>query len=157
MFTYLHVFVGKQEATSLLGHDNHLYVGTAAGMVEVFESETGNFVRSFSWHASGVNVLIELPPEIKQSICAECSSAKSLPSSHQSLAKNEIVPYQRVCQEQRNNFGLSQLHLVCRSISYSDAPLMISIGNDLAKSVKINCENKSHNAILLTWTGIPSM
>ena len=152
-------FTGKNRATSLLGHDNHLYVGTSAGMVEVFESESGNHLQLFSWHADRVNALIELPPEIKPSICAECSTAKCLPLSHQSLAKNDIVPYQRVYQEsclQRNPSALMGLHLIHRSATYSDAPLMVSIGSHLAESVRINYENKSHNAILFTWTGIPS-
>ena len=160
MITYVHdIFAGKQQATSLVGHDNHLYVGTSAGMVEVYESESGNLLQLFSWHANGVNALIELPPEIRQSICAECSSAKSMTSPRQTLAKNELVPYQRVYQEsqlQRKTSRLSGLHLIQKSVTYSDAPLMVSIGNDLAESVKINYENKSNDAVLLTWTGIPS-
>lgn len=154
------VFItGDQHATSLLGHDNHLYVGTSAGTVEVYESESGDLLQLFSWHAAGVMGLMELPPEIKQSIYAECSSARCLPSTHQSLVKNEIVPYQRVCQEsclQRNTYALSRLKLIHKSVTYSDAPLMVSIGNGLAESVKINCENKSHDTILFTWSGIPS-
>ena len=152
-------FTGGHRATSLLGHDNHLYVGTSAGVVEVYESESGDLLQLFSWHAAGVTALIELPPEMKQSICAECSSARCLPSTHQSLVNNEIVPYQRVCQEsclQRNTYALSRLHLIHKSMTFSDTPLMISIGNGLAESVKINCESESHDAILFTWSGVPS-
>ena len=137
-----------------MGHYNHLYVGTSAGMVEVYESESGDLLQLFSWHASGVNALIELPPEIKQSVCAECSSAKPMAAPHQTLAKNELVPYQRVYQESKLQRKLSGL--LGKSVICSDAPLMVSIGGDLAEPVKINYENKSHDAVLLTWTGIPS-
>ena len=140
---------------SLMGHYNHLYVGTSAGMVEVYESESGDLLQLFSWHASGVNALIELPPEIKQSVCAECSSAKPMAAPHQILAKNELVPYQRVYQESKLQRRLSRISGLQKTVICSDAPLMVSIGRDLAEPVKINYENKSHDAILLTWTGIP--
>ena len=151
---------GEGPATSLVGHYNHLYVGTSAGVVEVYESESGELLELFSWHTSRVDALIELPPEIKRSICAECSSVKSMPLPRSSLSKNDLVPYQRVCQEsskqQRkiSRSKLSGLNLIQRSIGHSDAPLMVSIGGDLAESIKINYEDKSHDAILLTWTGI---
>lgn len=152
-------FVGKQPATSLLGHNDHLYVGTCAGTVEVIESKSGRLLQLFSWHANEVNALIELPPEIKQSICAECSSAKCVPLPHQAVVKNDIVPYQRVCQESFLRLDASRrsrLYSIPKSAMYSDAPLMVSIGNDLAESVKINYGDKSDDVILLTWTGIPS-
>jgi len=138
-----------------------LYVGTSAGTVEVFESESGCHLQLFSWHASSVNALIELPPEIKQCICAECSSAKCVPLTHQLLHK---IDTQRVSQEsslQRDasNFTsighISGLNSMQKSFRSSDSPLMVSIGNDLAESIKINCENKSHDVILFTWTGLP--
>ena len=140
----------------------------------MFESESGCLLQSFSWHAGRVDALIELPSQIKQSICAECSSAKCVTSPHQSLVKNDIVPYQRVLQEsylQRETSKFipdhykSELH---KSVRNLEAPLMISVGHDLADSIKQitnksqdNCKNKSqdvnlsHDVILFTWTGIP--
>ena len=155
-------FVGKKPATSMIGHYNHLYVGTSAGVVEVYESESGKLLELFSWHASNVDALIELPPEIKRSVCAEYSSARPMASPRSTLSRDELVPYQRVFQESSkqqkkiSRSKLSGLHLIQKSVTNADAPLMVSIGSDLAESVKINYEDKSHDAILLTWTGISS-
>ena len=157
-------------ATSLLGHKNHLYVGTSTGTIEVFESKSGCFLQQFTWHAK-VNALLELPQEIKQSICGECSSTKCVKlAHHQSFKDNLIVPKKRISQEiylQRsapvsqlahnskgNKSGLCPTQ---KSTLLQDSPLIVSLGNDLADQLHVSSNNQTsmHDIIeLLTWTGL---
>ena len=154
----------------MLGHKNHLYVGTSAGTVEVFESESGCFLQQFSWHTK-VNALLELPQEIKQSICGECSSTKCVKlAHHQSFKDNLIVPKKRISHEihlQKSAPGSTHAYIsksyksgLCstqQSALLQDPPLIVSLGNDLADQLHVssNDQTSTHNIIeLLTWTGL---
>lgn len=147
-----------------------MYVGTSAGTVEVFESETGSFLQQFSWHAK-VNALLELPQEIKQSICGEHSSTKCVKlAHHQSFRDNLIIPKKRVSQELYLQRSASGSQLAYNSKSYKsglystqqtmllqDSPLIVSLGNDFADQLSILSSNQTpmHNIVeLLTWTGL---
>ena len=75
-------------------------------------SESGHSLQQFSWH-SNVNVLLELPQDIKQCICAECSSKKCAElTHHQSFIDNPIISKRRISQgaylHQDYNFLLIQ-------------------------------------------------
>lgn len=147
-----------------------MYVGTSAGTVEVFESDSGCFLQQFSWHTK-VNALLELPQEIKQSICGECSSTKYVKlAHHHSFKDNLIVSKKRISHEihlQRSAPGSAQaynsksnksgLYSTQQSTLLQDSPLIVSLGNDLADQLHISSSNQTsmHDIIeLLTWTGL---
>lgn len=153
--------------TALHGHKNHLYIGTSLGTVKVFDSEGGCFLQQFSWHDSKVESLLQLPPDIKRSICAEFSHSKCTPLQHLQSPDSPIVSRKRAQQEpilqksvpimQANvkNFksGLCSVQLPVRHL---DTPLMISIGSGLANHLNINDSQNftGSTTTLLTWTGV---
>ena len=135
----------------------------------MFESESGCFLQQFSWHAK-VNALLKLPQEIKQSICAECSSTKCMKLAHrQSFQNNLIVPKKRFSQEvylQRSASGSqlpfnsksykSGLYSMQQSTLLMDSPLIVSLGNDLADQLSIASSQTSVSE-LLAWTGVSTV
>ena len=136
----------------------------------MFESDSGCFLQQFSWHTK-VNALLELPQEIKQSICGECSSTKCVKLAHHySFKDNLIVSKKRISHEihlQRSAPGSTQaynsksnksgLYSTQQSTLLQDSPLIVSLGNDLADQLHISSSNQTsmHDIIeLLTWTGL---
>ena len=139
----------------------------------MFESESGSFLQQFSWHAK-VNALLELPQEVKQSICGECSSTKCVKLAHrQSFKDNLIIPKKRVFQElylqksatgsqlaYNSNSYKSGLYPTQQSTPLQDSPLIVSLGNNLADQLSIPPSNQTsmHNIVeLLTWTGLKTI
>ena len=135
----------------------------------MFESESGCFLQTFSWHAK-VNALLKLPQEIKQSICAEYSLTGCVKlAHHQSFQNNLVVPKKRVSQEvylQRSASGSqlpfnsksykSGLYSTQQSTLLMESPLIVSLGNDLADHLSIASDQTSMSRILelLAWTGL---
>lgn len=133
------------------------------------ESESGCFLQQFSWHAK-VNALLKLPHEIKQSICAECSSTKCVKLGHcQSFKDDLIIPKKRISQEvylQKSASGSqmpfdsksfkSGLYSIQQSTPLLDSPLIVSLGNDFADCLNVtsNQNSMSRAVELLTWTGV---
>ena len=154
-FSYIctFVFAGENgEVTALLGHKKCLYIGTSLGTVEVFDSESGCFLQQFMWHGNKVQSLLELPPEIKKSICAEYSSEKYKSVSHSELVK-EFVPRKRRSQEsflQRRSFSAQKLTFS------TDFPLIATLGVNMANSLNFSNQSSTSNPMFLTWTGLPS-
>ncbi|XP_065896958.1 leucine-rich repeat serine/threonine-protein kinase 1-like isoform X2 [Dysidea avara] len=147
--------------TSLLGHENQLYVGTSSGNIEVYDSECGIFLQRYSMHCAKVRRILKLPPEIHQCICAESFPTMNSVSydsnitehvSSKLINKNgDITPKERSQQEyflqQSSSTSLPQL-------SYT-APLIVSIGDGLANWLNMGSVDKiaCPNLELLTWTG----
>lgn len=114
-------------------------------------------MQQFSWHAN-INALLELPPEIKQSICAEYLSEKCL-----KLAHNQSNHKKRISQETylQGSALESNLPFNSKSHKYSmeqssllqDSPLIVSFGNDWADHLSM-ISNNSRTVKLLTWTGL---
>ena len=142
-----------------------MYVGTSAGTVEIFESESGCFLQQFSWHAS-VNVLLELPQEIKQSICGECVKVEHHQSFKDDL--NEDISLEAYLYLQRTSGSRvrfdskcynSELHSTQQSMPLLDSPVIVSLGNELADCLRITSNQTSSipSAVeFLIWTGLHS-
>ena len=135
-----------------------MYVGTSSGKVEVYDSESGRFLQRFSWHSSKVDALIELPPEIKQSICAESeartkrvkyATQHSIDSSIQKIRHSEQASFQS-----RNN--ASGVYYVPAKPLLQNSPLIISLGDGLAEHLNMGNQNPEQKVKLLTWTGYPT-
>ena len=153
--------------TALLGHKNHLYIGTSLGTVEVFDSESGCFLQQFSWHDSKVESLLQLPPEIKQSICAECSHSKCTPLQHHQSLESPLVSKKRVQQESflQKSASIMQadtksfksgLYSVQSPVKCLDTPLIIGIGSGLADHLNVNRSQRlftESTTTFITWTG----
>jgi len=147
--------------TSLLGHENQLYVGTSSGNVEVYDSECGILVQKYSLHCAKVRRILKLPPETHRCICAELFPADKTDAYHSSAIVNissrlantceDVTPKKRTlqqhCMQQRSGSSLP-----CLS---STAPLIVSIGDGSAKWLKMDSTIKAPHANLelLTWTG----
>ena len=149
----------KCQSTSLLGHKNHLYVGTSSGKVEVYNSENGNFFQQFSWHSSKVNDLIELPLEIKQSICAESKTHQgkvhhySLQSSISDTIEVNRAKSVRVHGSYMTNSKSGLYSVPVQSLPLN-SPLIISFGDNLAEHLNIGDQNAQQKKIeFLMWTG----
>ena len=150
--------------TSLLGHKNHLYVGTSLGKVEVFDSESGHFLKTFSWHSNKVDALIELPPEIKQSICAESKASQSERKvRHKSLQPNFDVdggPLRKISWQppslQSSSYSRSGVYSVPKRPFSQNSPLIVSLGDNLSKKLSMGNQNSEQSVELLTWTGYPT-
>ena len=61
---------GNHHVTALHGHENHLYIGTSLGTVEVFDSESGCFLQQFSWHDNKVESLFHIQNVLLYYICS---------------------------------------------------------------------------------------
>ena len=147
----------KGYCTSLLGHKNHLYVGTSIGKVEVFDSKSGYFLQQFSWHSSKVDALIELPPEIKQSVCAE-SKTHEKKVRHYSLPSLQ-VKLRKVSEQssvESNNYSRSGVYSLPIQPLLQNYPLIISLGGKLAEHLNMGNQNSEQRVELLTWTGYPT-
>ena len=149
----------KCQSTSLLGHKHHLYVGTSSGKVEVYNSENGYFLQQFSWHSSKVDDLIELPPEIKQSICAESKTHQGK-VHHYSLQSSisdtiEASRKKSVCVlGSYMSKSKSGLYSVPAQSLPLNSPLIVSFGDNLAEHLNIGDQNAQQKKIeFLMWTG----
>ena len=146
--------------TSLLGHKNHLYVGTSIGKVEVFDSKNGYFLQQFSWHSSKVDALMELPPEIRQSVCAE-SKTREKKVRHHSLQVNFdlIRPPRKVSVQpsfEPNSDSRSGMYSLPMQPLLQNYPLIVSLGDNLAEHLNMGNQNSEQSVELLTWTGYPT-
>ena len=146
------------QVTALLGHQNDLYIGTSIGTVEIFDSESGCFLQQFSWHESTVKSLIELPPEIKKSICAEHSPVKyKSVSRNESLADNDrIVPRKRVSQESflKRNESFQGMLSTTKPAESTKCPLITSLGLNLADCLNCSSKKPPDSVTFLTWAGL---
>ena len=135
-----------------------MYVGTSYGKVEVHDSESGCFLQQFAWHSSKVNALIELPPDIKKSICAE-SKALDRKVQHISLQFNPDSIPKRISDglpKKMSHYSKPGLYSVPAQPLLMNSPLIISLGDDLAEHLNIGDQNVGHRVDLLTWTGYPT-
>ena len=151
------MFIGY-DVTSLLGHNNQLYVGTSSGLVEVHDSEKGIILQQYSMHVSAVHRIMKLPPEIHKCICAELfptvKSNAELPNhvgGRSADNDEDVIPKERSLQEHALQQSSSPY---LPRLLYS-APLIVSIGDGLANWLNIDGKERTtdHNLELLTWTG----
>ena len=154
-------FIDEREyCTSLLGHKYHLYVGTSLGKVAVFDSENGDLLQQFSWHASKVDALMELPPEIKQSICTESKTREKKVLHHSLQIDFDSIKLLRKVSEQPSFQSNSFRKLRTRSLPTQplsqNYPLIVSLGDYLAEHLNIGNQNSDQRVNLLTWTGYPT-
>ena len=141
--------------TSLLGHENHLYVGMSSGNVKVYDSQAGHFLQQFSLHSSDVDALLKLPPEIKECICGESRkiqkkahiSLLDLPSK---LQKQRRLSGHSLCQLKDHQSGMCSMLVQPFLIN---TPLIVSLGNNLADYLGIGRKNSEKRVEFLTWTG----
>ena len=149
----------RSQCTSLLGHENHLYVGTSSGKVEVYDSESGHFLQRFSWHSNKVHALIELPSEIKQSICAESETcAKRMKHVTQHSIDSNRIQKRRLSEQPPflSRKHESGVYYVSAKPLLQNSPLIISLGDGLAKCLNMDNQNSEQELELLTWTGYPT-
>ena len=146
--------------TSLLGHKNHLYVGTSLGKVAVFDSESGNLLQQFLWHSSKVDALMELPPEIKQSICTESKTREKKVLHHSLQIDFDSIKLSRKISEQpsfqSNSYSRSHTHSLPTQELLQNYPLIVSLGDKLAEHLSMGNQNSEQRVELLTWTGYPT-
>lgn len=128
------------------------------------DSESDSFFQQFSLHASKVESLLQLPPDIKQSICAECSHSKCVPLVHHQSLDSPLVSRKRVQQESFLQKSASTDVKTFKSGFYPavqlpanclDTPLMISIGSGLADHLNmLNSQTIAESSTaFFTWTG----
>jgi len=130
----------------------------------VFDSESGCFLQQFLWHRNKVQSLLELPPEIKKSVCAEYSCEKYRSVSYGEMGA-EFVPQKRRSQEsflQRRSqwffskYYKSGMHSEQKKTFSTDFPLIATLGVNVADSLNFRNQNCTNNPMFLTWTGLPS-
>ena len=138
-----------------------MYIGTSLGTVEVFDSESGYFLQQFLWHGSKVQLLLELPPEIKKSICAEYSSEKYRSVSYGEMGA-EFVPQKRRSQESflqrrsQSKYYKSGMQSEQKQTFCTDFPLIATLGVNVADSLNFSDQNCTNSPMFLTWTGLLS-
>lgn len=59
------------QVSSLATSGRHLFIGTTAGTVGKFDSETLQLVTSYHWHKGKCRTLLAMPREMEPCICAE--------------------------------------------------------------------------------------
>ena len=125
----------------------------------MFDSESGDFLQQFSWHSSKVDVLMELPPEIKRSICAE-SKTREKKVRHHSLQVNfDLIRQSRKVSEQpfqSNSCSRSGMYSLPIQPLLQNYPLIVSLGDKLAEHLNMGTQNSEQRVELLTWTGYPT-
>jgi len=140
--------------TSLLGHENQLYVGTSFGNVEVYDSEKGVFLLKYSIHEKKVRRMLKLPSEIHQCICAE-----SFPKVNSNPKQSTSPPPADVCATPTKisvkEYALQQRKSAIFNFQPQQhtAPLIISIGDGLANWLDNTKESLTQGPQLLMWTG----
>ena len=124
----------------------------------MYESESSDFLQRFSWHSSKVDALIELPPKIKQNICAESkvsikrvkyATQYSIDSSIRKRRLSEPPPLQS------RNYKSGVYYVPAKPL-LQNSPLIISLGDGLAENLNIGNQNYEQTVELLTWTGYPT-
>ena len=141
--------------TSLLGHENQLFVGTSFGNVEVYDSEKGVFLLKYSIHEKKVRRMLKLPSEIHQCICAELfprvNSNPEQSISPPPPADVCVTPTKRIVKE----CALQQKKSVIFDFQLQQhtAPLIASIGDGLANWLNDTKESVTQGPQLLMWTG----
>ena len=131
----------------------------------MFDSESGYFLKKFSWHSNKVDALIELPPEIKQSICAESKASQNKRKvRHKSLQPNFDVdggPLRKTSWQpislQSSSYNRSGVYSLPKQPLLQNYPLMVSLGDNLAEHLNIGNQNSEQRVELLTWTGHPTI
>ena len=158
--------------TSLLGHENQLYIGTLYGNVEVYDSESIILLQQFSLHDGRVCRMLKLPPEVYQCVCAELllitNNECVRTESKLSLSDEDLTPRKRVLQEHALHQDSSLLPVVNGKLDplasklqlpptdpqCIRAPLIISLGNGKANWLSMNVDStKDFLPHLLTWSG----
>ena len=125
----------------------------------MYNSESGHFFQRFSWHSNKVHALIELPTEIKQSICAESETREkkvkhvTQHSINLSHVKKRRLSEQAPFQSRKYESGV---YYVPAKPLLQSSPLIISLGDDLAECLKMDDQNSEQKVELLTWTGYPT-
>ena len=157
--------------TSLLGHENQLYVGTLHGNVEVYDSESGTLLQQLSLHAGEVSRMLKLPAEVYQCVCAElnmvthecvCIESKVNPSD-ESFASQRKVLQEHTLQHDSSvlptndgKFHPFTSKLQQPSTDDIKAPLIITLGNGKADWLNVGNAENSSQPHLLTWSGYGS-
>ena len=126
----------------------------------MFDSESGDFLQQFSWHSSKIDALMELPPEIKQSVCAE-SKTREKKVRHHSLQVNfDLIRASRKVSEQpsfeSNSYSRSGVYSLPIQPLLQNYPLIISLGDNLAEHLNMGNQSSKQRVELLTWTGYPT-
>ena len=138
--------------TSLLGHENQLYVGTLHGNVEVYDSESGTLLQQLSLHAGKVSRMLKLPAEVYQCVCAELLFIANDECAHTesrlSVANGSLLP-KRLEHTLQQDSSSQQLP----STDHIKAPLIISLGNGKADWLNVDSATHASRPHLLTWSG----
>ena len=126
----------------------------------MFDSESGDFLQQFSWHSSKVDALMELPPEIKQSICAENKTCEKKVRHHSLQVNFDSIKYSRKVSEQpsfeSNSYTRSGVYSLPIQPLLQNYPLIVSLGDNLAEHLNVGNQNSEQRVELLTWTGHPT-
>ena len=59
------------QVSNLVCSGRSVIVGSSAGSVAIFDSETANVLRFFSWHKDKVRMLLLMPPQMEPCVSAE--------------------------------------------------------------------------------------
>ena len=125
----------------------------------MFDSGSGNFLQQFSWHSSKIDALMELPPEIKQSVCAENKTRTKKVLHHSLQVDFESVKASRKISEQpfqSNSYSRSGVYSLPIQPLLQNCPLIVSLGDNLAEHLNMGNQNSEQRVELLTWTGYPT-
>lgn len=137
--------------TSLVGHENQLYVGTLHGNVEVYDSESGTLLQQLSLHTGKVSRMLKLPAEVYQCVCAELLLTANDDFAHteSSLGLSHKSEQHTLKQDTSSQQPPSTDHI--------KAPLIISLGNGKADWLNVGNGEHASQPHLLTWSGYGSI
>ena len=151
----------------MLGHENHLYVGTFHGYVTVYDSEGASFLQQFSLHVGKVYRMLELPREVYQCVCAELlliTNREIVRTESLDLSDTSVTPRKRMLQEhtlqQKPVINGNKFHPFTKQHSLDihsiKAPLIISLGSGTSNWLLNTAADKTEESMqphLLTWSG----
>ena len=139
--------------TSLLGHENQLYVGTLHGNVEVYDSESGTLLQQLSLHTGKVSRMLKLPAEVYQCVCAELLLIANDDFARIESSLGSSLTSQRLEHALQQDTSSQQPP----STDHIKAPLIISLGNGKANWLNVGSGEHASQPHLLTWSGYGSI
>ena len=140
--------------TTLTCDAHKLFVGMSAGIIAIFNSETVDLLKCFSWHDKKIRNLLVLPKQIEPCICAETPflDQDHVTVSSSSLEAQTTTPSlgANAKREGATEDFSSNECFVPNPDPYS--VMVASVGNGkVGYSVQVQERSRAEEVVLLTW------
>lgn len=155
---------------TLMCAGHKLFVGTSSGVVAIFDSETVNLLKCFSWHKNRVRTLLAMPKQVEPCICAEIpfpdkdnKGCKSRSSSDPHGVRNSASTILSLSANRKYEGVTKKEESLTESLSYSDnicfipnpepeSIMVTSVGNGkVVHTQSMSSSTHSEDVMLLTW------